>query len=219
MPTWTLAYDSFEPDEEGLREALSATGNGYFCSRGTAEWADADDVHYPGTYMHGGFNRATTMIAGRPVVNEDLVNLPNWLVLKLRIEGAEPFALGNVEILSYRHQFDIRTCTVKRALRFRDSAGRETTLASRRLVSMAKMHLAAIEWTITPENWSGSVEVTSGLDGRVTNWGVARYRELEGVHLAPVSTGTIGDDGISLVVQTNQSRISVAERFALRTIS
>lgn len=211
MPTWTLAYDSFEPDEEGLREALSATGNGYFCSRGTAEWADADDVHYPGTYMHGGFNRATTMIAGRPVVNEDLVNLPNWLVLKLRIEGAEPFALGNVEILSYRHQFDIRTCTVKRALRFRDSAGRETTLASRRLVSMAKMHLAAIEWTITPENWSGSVEVTSGLDGRVTNWGVARYRELEGVHLAPVSTGTVGDDGISLVVQTRQSRIIVAE--------
>ena len=25
-----------------------------------------------------------------PVPNEDLVNLPNWLVLKLRIEGDEP---------------------------------------------------------------------------------------------------------------------------------
>ena len=26
-------------------------------------------------------------MGGRPVLNEDLVNLPNWLVLKLRIEG------------------------------------------------------------------------------------------------------------------------------------
>ncbi len=32
-PQFTLAYDSFEPAEEGLREALTSTGNGYFCTR------------------------------------------------------------------------------------------------------------------------------------------------------------------------------------------
>ena len=37
-------------------------------------------------------------MGGRPVLNEDLVNLPNWLVLKLRIEGEEPIGLGNVEL-------------------------------------------------------------------------------------------------------------------------
>ena len=31
-----LAYDGFEPDQEGLREALTSTGNGYFCTRGAA---------------------------------------------------------------------------------------------------------------------------------------------------------------------------------------
>jgi len=216
MSTWTLAYDSFVPEEEGLRESLTSTGNGYFCSRGTVEWAGAEEVHYPGTYMHGGFNRATTMMAGRPVVNEDLVNLPNWLVMTLRIEGGEPLALDKVEVLSYRHELDIRTDTVIRQVRFRDSAGRETTLASRRFVSMARMHQAAIEWTITPENWSGTVEVISGLDGRVTNWGVPRYRELESQHLEPVSTEAVGDDGIALMVQTLQSRINVA--LAARTI-
>lgn len=217
MSTWTLAYDSFVPEEEGLREALTSTGNGYFCSRGAAEWADAiierrDDPgpYYPGTYMHGGFNRLATMMGGRPVVNEDFVNLPNWLVMKLRIEGGEPFTLDNVEVLSYRHDFDIRNCMVKRTVRFRDAAGRETTLASRRFVSMASMHEAGIEWTITPENWSGRLEVISGLDGRVHNWGVARYRELESHHLVPVSTGDVGDEGISLLVQMNQSRIYVA---------
>ena len=100
---WNLTYDSFEPGEEGLREALTSTGNGYFCTRGTAEWEDADDVHYPGTYAHGGCNRETTIMGGRPVLNEDLVNLPNWLVLKLRIEGEEAIRLDNVELLAYRH--------------------------------------------------------------------------------------------------------------------
>jgi trehalose/maltose hydrolase-like predicted phosphorylase len=56
---WTLAYDSFDPKEEGLREALTSTGNGYFCTRGALAWAEADGVSYPGTYTHGGFNRET----------------------------------------------------------------------------------------------------------------------------------------------------------------
>src|SRR5919112_453047 len=170
---WTLAYDFFDPGGEGLREALTSTGNGYFCTRGVAEWADADDVHYPGTYMHGGYNRETTIMAGRPVLNEDLVNLPNWLVLKLQI-GDELVSLDDVELLSYRHELDFRTATVGRTLRFRDRAGRETTLLSRGFVSMANMHQGAIEWTITPENWSGRMSVLSALDGRVTNRGVAK---------------------------------------------
>src|SRR5919202_1840305 len=207
---WTLAYDFFDPGEDGLREALTSTGNGYFCTRGVAEWADADDVHYPGTYIHGGYNRETTIMAGRPVLNEDLVNLPNWLVLKLQI-GDELVSLDNVELLSYRHELDVRNATVVRALRFRDRAGRETTLLSRRFVSMANMHQGAIEWTITPENWSGRVSVLSALDGRVTNRGVARYRQLEGRHFGPELTRTAGPDIIALRVQTRQSHVYIAE--------
>ena len=145
-----LVYDAYEPAEEGLREALTSTGNGYFCTRGAAEWEDADDEHYPGTYCHGGYNRETTIMGGRPVLNEDLVNLPNWLVLKLRIEGEDAVRLDNVDVLAYEHAYDIRTAMVIRGVRFRDRAGRETSLLSRRFVSMAHMHQAAIEWTLTP---------------------------------------------------------------------
>lgn len=215
---WTLAYDGFDPAEEGLREALTSTGNGYFCTRGAAEWTEAGGVHYPGTYTHGGFNRETTMMAGHPVLNEDLVNLPNWLVLQLRVEG-EQIDLESVELLDYRHELDLRNAVLRRSLRFRDEAGRETTLESRRFVSMADMHQGAIEWKITPENWSGAVEVITALDGRVTNRGVARYRDLEGRHLDSVSTHTSGPDAadefgfdiIALMVRTRQSRMYVAE--------
>jgi trehalose/maltose hydrolase-like predicted phosphorylase len=153
-----LGYDGFDPGMEGLREALTSTGNGYLCTRGAAEWQEADDVHYPGTYVHGGYNRETTILGGQPVLNEDLVNLPNWLVLMLRIEGEDAIRLGDVTLLSYRHELDIRNATLVRQLRFRDAGDRETTLTSRRFVSMADVHHAAIEWTLVPENWSGHVE-------------------------------------------------------------
>ncbi|GAC1464852.1 MAG: trehalose-phosphatase [Ktedonobacteraceae bacterium] len=211
LKDWTLTYSSFEPDQERLREVLTSTGNGYFCTRGSAEWADVDDIHYPGTYAHGCYNRETTIMGGRPVLNEDLVNLPNWLVLKLRIGGDEPITLKNVELLSYRHAVNFRSATVMRKLRIRDRRGRETTLSSRRFVSMANMHQAALEWTLTAENWSGPVEVITALDARVINQGVARYRELEGRHLQPVTSRTSSSDTISLIAQTRQSRIYVAE--------
>ena len=41
---------------------------------------------------------------------------------------------------------------------------------------MADPHLAGLETTVVPENWSGRLEVRSALDGRVTNAGVERYR-------------------------------------------
>jgi alpha,alpha-trehalase len=206
-----LAYDHFEPDEEGLREALTSTGNGYFCTRGAVEWEDAGGVHYPGTYSHGVYNRETTVMGGRPVLNEDLVNLPNWLVLKLRIEGDDAVSLDNVELLEYRHEYDIRYALLYRKLRFRDRAGRETSLRTRRFVSMAHHHQAAIEWVVTPENWSGQVEVVTAIDGRVTNRGVARYAELEGRHLDPVSPRTFGPEVIALKVETRQSNLYVAQ--------
>src|SRR6266545_5481889 len=101
-----LTYDGFDPGTEGLREALTSTGNGYLCTRGAAEWEDADGVHYPGTYAHGGYNRETTILGGLPVLNEDLVNLPNWLVLALRIEGGDAIRLADVELLDYRHELE-----------------------------------------------------------------------------------------------------------------
>ena len=206
-----VAYDNFEPDGEGLREALTSTGNGYFCTRGAAEWEDAGGAHYPGTYAHGGYNRETTLMGGRPVLNEDLVNLPNWLVLKLRIEGDDAIALDNVELLEYRHEYDVRYALLSRTVRFRDLAGRETSLRSRRFVSMAHHHQAAIEWVITPENWSGRIEVISAIDGRVTNRGVARYADLEGRHLDPVSPRTFGPEVIALKVQTRKSNLYFAQ--------
>ena len=219
MDGFLLTYDGFEPGSEGLREALTSTGNGYLCTRGAAEWEEADGVHYPGTYVHGGYNRETTILSSVPVLNEDLVNMPNWLVLQLRIEGGEAIRLAEVDLLGYRHELDIRYATIVRRVRFRDFSGRETTLHSRRFVSMGDAHHAGIEWTLVPENWSGHVEVVTAIDGRVSNGGVARYRQLEGRHLNPVSPRTFGPEVIALKAETRQSNLYISHAARTRVFA
>ncbi|MFO8033713.1 MAG: glycosyl hydrolase family 65 protein, partial [Candidatus Bipolaricaulota bacterium] len=161
--------------------------------------------------LAGGYNRLKTAIAGRTVENEDLVNLPNWLPLDFRIPGGKWFNLQQVEILSYRQELDIKRGVLQRRVHFRDQEGRESRVCSRQLVSMSDMHMAALEVTIIPANWSGTLEIRSALDGRVTNSGVARYRALSSRHLEPVETRKIDEHSILLKARTNQSKITIAE--------
>ncbi|MEO3859910.1 glycosyl hydrolase family 65 protein [Acrocarpospora sp. B8E8] len=209
MNPWTLVFDGFDPAGEGLREALCALGNGYFATRGTASEAAADDVHYPGTYIAGCYNRLTSTVAGLDVTHEELVNVPDWRLLVFATPGSAWFSARESDLLDYRQELDIRHGVLHRALRFRDDHGRVTSVRERRLVSMADPHLAAQEATFTAENWSGPLRVQSALDGRVTNRGVERYRDLRGDHLTDHSTGQDGDV-TWLRVRTRSSEITIA---------
>jgi len=211
MNKWKLVYEGFDPDREGLREALCTLGNGYFATRGAAPESVADDLHYPGTYLAGGYNRLETEIAGRVVENEDLVNLPNWLSLSFRIGDDDWFDLRKVEIISYRQELDLKAGVLTRIARFRDAKDRHTTLTQRRFVHMANPHLAGLETTWLPEDWSGRMEIRSALDGRVVNSGVPRYRNLNGNHLLPLETASTESGAIFLKMQTSQSEFRVAE--------
>jgi len=205
-----LAYEGFDPQREGLREALCTLGNGRFATRGAAPEARANDVHYPGTYAAGVYNRLKTAVGDREVENEDLVNLPNWLPLAFRIDGGPWFDVRAVELLEYRQELDLRTGTVTRHIGFRNPEGLESTVTQRRFVHMDDAHFAGLETTVVAENWSGRLEVRSELDGLVVNSGVPRYRDLANRHLRLVEQGVVDHETVRLVVETTQSHVRIA---------
>ena len=211
MTDWSLEYEGYDPDLEPLREALCTLGNGAFASRGAAPESEADGTHYPGTYIAGCYDRLTTEVAGREVTNEDLVNAPNWLVLRFRVGRGRWCEPSACELLEHRQELDMRRGVLTRHIRFRDRSGRTTTLTQRRFVSMSDPHLAGLETTLLAEDWSGRVTVRSGLDGGVVNAGVARYRALRGDHLGPPEVEAVDAETIALVCETNGSRIRIAE--------
>ena len=215
---WTLAYEGFDPEQEPLREALCAVGNGFFASRGAAPESSADGVHYPGTYGAGLYNRLTSEVADRQVEDESIVNLPNWLPLTFRIDGGEWFDLSRVRLADYRQELDLRRAMLTRQIRFQDPEGRETTISQQRFVSMANPNLMALQMTLVPVNWSGRVTFCSALDGRVTNGGVRRYRGLASNHLVPIGAGAVDAETIVLEAATSQSHIRVAEAARTRLL-
>ncbi|MBD3180211.1 MAG: trehalose-phosphatase, partial [Candidatus Latescibacteria bacterium] len=207
---WSLTYNGYQPESEKLRESLCALGNGYFVTRAAAPESRAGEYHYPGTYVAGLYNSLESEVSGRTIENESLVNVPNWLPLSFSIEEGEWFSLDSVNIIEYRQKLDMKKGILHRDIYFEDSEKRRTRLSERRFVHMSYRHLATLELSILPENWSGSVRVRSALDGRVENGQVERYQDLNNLHLEQLGAGTVGDRFIWLQVETVQSHIRIA---------
>ncbi|WP_217238136.1 glycoside hydrolase family 65 protein [Streptomyces sp. AC555_RSS877] len=217
MTHWIWEYDGYLPAEERLRESLCTLGNGYFATRGALPECDADDVHYPGTYAAGCYNRLTSEVAGRQVENEDMVNLPNWLPLRFRVRGEQWLVPDTAAVLEHRQLVHLSSGMLERMTRYDLGKGRTLAVRQLRIVHMADPHLAALRTEFTAEDFSGEVDVEAALDGAVTNAGVARYRELDGRHLTHVHTGTATPDTVWLRCRTRMSDIRVGMAARLTT--
>ncbi len=202
---WNIDYASWLPKEEKLREALTSTGNGYMGVRGAFESCSQSAHHYPGTYLAGIFNKLPSEVHGQTVVNNDMVNCPNWLHLEFRIGNGQFLNPMEQKVLSYTQNLDLRRALMEREVVIQDALGWITRIKTQRFCSMANPHLAALRYTIEPVNYAADVEIRSAIDGRVQNKGVARYGSLASDHLEHVDHGKEGES-LFLHVRTNHSR-------------
>ena len=178
-------------------------------ARRRAEESQADDVHYPGTYLAGGYNRLVTEIAGRAVENEDLVNMPNWLPLTFRPEGGDWFDPTAVELLDYRQVLDMREGCSPRAVRFRDGAGRETRVSEPPHRAHGDSRTSPrMEYSFTcPRTGPAASRCARRSTGAVVNAGVPRYRQLTAKHLRPRGREAHAAHDAGCCVETAQSRL------------
>ncbi|MER6110872.1 glycoside hydrolase family 65 protein [Streptomyces hirsutus] len=210
MTGWIWEYEGYDPAEVRLRESLCTLGNGFFATRGALPECAADDVHYPGTYAAGCYDRLVSEVAGRHIESEDLVNLPNWLPLRFRLPGEPWLTPETATVLDHRETLRISSGLLERLTRYDLGEGRVLRVRQERLVHMAHPHLAALRTEFTAEGYSGALEVEAALDGGVTNAGVARYRDLDGRHLTHVHSGSAAPDTVWLHCRTRTSDIRIA---------
>ncbi len=209
MDGWLLTFDGYDPADESRREALCTLGNGVFATRGAMPECAADGAHHPGTYAAGFYDRLVDTVDGVRVENESMVNLPDWLSLGLAVDGTWFDPDDPTPLLEHHQRLDLRHGVLTRSFRFVDAAGRTTRVVQRRVVHMGRPHLAALETTVTPEDWSGELKVRSGIEGVVENSGVDRYRRLSGRHLVVREHGAQLDT-VHLLAEAVTSRLLVA---------
>jgi len=205
---WNLTYNAFDPEDEKLRETLTVVGNGYLGVRGSYEGENASDICYPGTYIAGMYNKLATMVGGKRIYNNDFVNCPNWTLIEFAIGNSDYRSPLNMNILSYKHNLNMKEGIMERTMVCKDSSGRITRIHSCRVASMADPHLCAVKFDITPINYSETIRIRSAIDGTIINDNVPRYRQLNSKHLAPVSEGKT-PNGIYLHVQANRSKYQI----------
>ncbi len=219
MTDWTIQYKEFNTKEHPLQEALCTLGNGYIATRAALEMErnkfkgspGGKEWNYPGTYLAGGYNRMKSKVQDKVIENEDLVNWPNWLYLTFRINDGDWFDIDAVEVIGFETHLKLKEGILERRMKFRDKEGKETSVLSRRLVSMNNSHAAAIQWKFTPENWSGKLSIRSGIDGNIINNNVERYSDLNQDHIEVLKTGHFDGNSLYILSNSRQSNILVAQ--------
>jgi HAD superfamily hydrolase (TIGR01509 family) len=207
---WLLVYEGFDPAHEGHREVLTTLANGYLGTRGAAPERKADGVHYPGTYLAGVYNRLATVIEGRQREDEHLVNAPNWLPIDVRLGDGIWWSEGGLVMSAEHRELDLRRGLLTRTVTLTSEDARRLLLTQRRIVSMDRAHLCALETTIVPLGWSGPVEVRATIDTGVVNANVPDDAALTNRHLRLIDTGATGTGVILAEVETVTSHIRIA---------
>jgi trehalose/maltose hydrolase-like predicted phosphorylase len=162
---WKITEETFNPEKQHHKETVFTIGNGYLSTRGSFEEKYPQEMR--ATFLHGVFDDV-------PVVFTELVNAPDWLEMDIHLAG-ERFSLTEGELLSFTRSIDLRTATLTRDLRWRSPRGRVTHLLFDRFASLAEEHLCGVRVTITPENYSGRVEVRAGLNGETDTLGFKHW--------------------------------------------
>ena len=195
--------------------SVRSIGNGFFCTRGADPEPGAHRRDYHATYITNVLNELVTPIQLKPgepprnVSNEDLVNCIDWLPLTFKIDDGPWFDPTTAKIVSGKKTLCLDDGSLVRELVVCDKEGRETSIVSKMCASMADPHLAALEYTVNPLNYSGTITVQSGLRADHKNEGVVRYSKYDQRHVRSESESQHRELS-ALVAKTTDSGITIA---------
>ena len=204
---WHLDYyGEYSGKRNYGQEAMLTIGNGYFGLRGAYVESHADKDNYPGMYVAGVYNQLTTKINDRNVVNEDLVNLPNAQYISFGVDHQLPFTIKKADIQDIYRSLDLKTGALTTTLHIQLATGHILQVRATKAANMNEWHRYAIKYELKPVNFSGSLQIYTGIDGNVINGNVERYQDFDQHHIDVVGMAA-HDNQVSMTGQTKNSHV------------
>lgn len=175
---WDISELFFDPKRQHHFETLFTIGNGYLGTRGTLEEGYPGDS--PSTLIHGIYDH----VAGALV--PELVNCPNWLPIKITVDGTPFQLILNVDraefmtppegmALGYERALHLDTGLLKREVLFRATSGGIVRLAFARFASLHDQHVMAQRLILTAVDGTSEITVEASLDADVSNAGAKHW--------------------------------------------
>jgi trehalose/maltose hydrolase-like predicted phosphorylase len=203
MNMWHTSEDSFNPKKMHALETVYTIGNGYFATRGTFEenYFGAN----PGTLLHGVFDDIS-------IGKEELANAPDWLPIKLFING-ERFHMTRGKILAYHRTLDMQNGVLTRTVRWESPGGIRLSIQSERFASLADEHVGAIRYRVTAEEKPPEVNELGLLLRATFNMAVGND---DLIHWEPIDEWH-EDEIIWLLSQTRHSLVQLLQTMSFTT--
>ncbi len=209
---WRIRETSFDPSLVARNETIFSLGNGHLGMRGNLEEGRCTGV--TGTYINGFFEE-TPIVYGEIAYayarnRQVMLNVADAKIIRLFVDG-EPLDLSTGRLASYDRHLDLREGVLVRTLSWTSPAGCRIDLTVRRLVSLTRRHVAAIEYVLG--SCTGAIRLESAVDGRVTNQAAGDDPRV-GAHFRERPLQTVHGEGkgrrAAVVQQTRNTKLTVA---------
>jgi alpha,alpha-trehalose phosphorylase len=167
---WAVREVAFEPRRLDWGESIFALGNGHLGLRGNLEEGGPNAVD--GTYVNG-FYEAVPIIYPEPAFGyahnrQVMLNVADAKPMRLSVDG-EPFDLRTGTIEMYERVLDLHTAVLTRHVTWRSPAGNTIDLHIRRLVSLTRREVAAIDYRVSVKGRPATVRIESLVDATTSN--------------------------------------------------
>jgi alpha,alpha-trehalose phosphorylase len=161
---WNVIEKRFHPEFLAQLETMLALGNGYLGMRGCPEEGGPNAEN--STLINGFYETRPIVYAeeayGFAKTGQTIFSVTDSKIIKLFVDD-EPFWLPNANLLSYDRRLNMRSGTLDREILWETPAGKQVLIASRRLISLANRHVAAISYRVTLLNAAASLVISSEM--------------------------------------------------------
>src|SRR6516225_3776214 len=209
---WNIIEKGFHPEFLAQLETMLALGNGYFGMRGCPEEGGPNAEN--STLINGFYETSPIVYPedayGFAKTGQTIVSVTDSKIIKLFVDD-EPFWLPNANLLSYDRRLNLKSGTLDREILWETPAGKQVLITSRRLVSFANRHVAAISYRVTLLNAAASLvlssEMTANEPSVFTNANDPRQTRIFSGRVLHHQTGYAKDRRIVLCHATERSRL------------
>lgn len=171
IDSWKIIEQKFDPSKQKQAESIFSIGNGAFGQRANFEETYTGDS-LQGSYVGGVYYPDKTRVGwwknGYPEYFAKVLNACNWIGINIEIDG-ELLDLNVQKPSTFYRELDMQTGLLTRRFKVKFAQGKEIQVESIRFCSMDDDELAAIQYSVTPLNFSGNIKFIPYLDGKVHN--------------------------------------------------
>jgi alpha,alpha-trehalose phosphorylase len=161
---WNVIEKGFHPEFLAQLETMLALGNGYLGMRGCPEEGGPSVEN--STLINGFYETRPIVYPedafGLAKTGQTIFSVTDSKTIKLFVDD-EPFWLPNANLLSYDRRLNMKSGTLDREIVWETPAGKQVSITSRRLVSFANRHVAAISYQVTLLDAAASLVISSEM--------------------------------------------------------